>query len=166
MAWRSCKGIGLGPLDQRQRRHLFWQRWDLTGLPKDDGWDVPLWLVLIVITLVNASLNWASIVGIVLTLAALPGAVTAGFQIAFLLGRRADTSGAVILATIWRFLVLFARLLLLPLIGGIFFFQGWRLDPILQFGFFLLAAGYLSELVMSMVYEYGSWQKRKKEPEA
>jgi len=87
----------------------------------------------------------------------------AGFQIAFLIGRRTDTSGAVILATIWRFLILFACLLLLPLIGGIFFFQGWRLDPILQFGFFLLAAGYLSELVMSIVYEYGSWRKRRTE---
>ena len=112
--------------------------------------------------MVNASLNWASIVGVLLFLAALPGAVTAGFQVAFLLGRRNDTSGGVLLATVWRFWVLFARLLLLPLIGGILFFQGWRLDPILQFGFFLLAAGYLSELIMSMVYEYGSWQKRKK----
>jgi hypothetical protein len=111
---------------------------------------------------VDASLNWASIVGILLLLAALPGAITAGFQIAFLLGRRKDTSAGVVLATIWRFLTLFARLLLLPLIGGILFFQGWRLDPILQFGVFLLAAGYLSELLMSMVYEYGSWQKRKK----
>jgi len=116
-----------------------------------------------IIPVVNASLNWASIVGILLLLAALPGAVSAGFQIAFLLGRRKDTSGGVVLTTVWRFLMLFARLLLLPLIGGILFFQGWRLDPILQFGVFLLAAGYLSELIMSMVYEYGSWQKRKKE---
>ena len=111
--------------------------------------------------MVNASLNWASIVGVLLFLAALPGAVTAGFQVAFLLGRRKDTSGGVILATVWRFLVLFARLLLLPLIAGIFFFQGWRLDPILQFAVFLLSAGYLSELIMSMTYEYRSWQKRK-----
>ena len=116
-----------------------------------------------IIPVVNASLNWASIIGILLLLAALPGAVSAGFQIAFLLGRRKDTSGGVVLATVWRFLMLFARLLLLPLIGGILFFQGWRLDPILQFGVFLLATGYLSELIMSMVYEYGSWQKRKKE---
>ena len=119
----------------------------------------------IVIPVVNASLNWAAIVGILLFLAALPGAVTAGFQIAFLLGRRKDTSGGIVLATVLRFLILFARLLLLPLIGGILFFQGWRLDPILQFGVFLLAAGYLSELIMSMVYEYGSWLKRKKEPQ-
>lgn len=113
--------------------------------------------------MINASLNWASIIGILLLLAALPGAVTAGFQVAFLLGRRKDTSGGVILATVWRFLVLFARLFILPLIGGIFFFQGWRLDPILQFAVFLLSAGYLSELIMSIIYEYGSWQKRKQD---
>jgi len=89
----------------------------------------------VVIPVVNASLNWAAIVGILLFLAALPGAVTAGFQIAFLLGRRKDTSGVVVLATVWRFLMLFARLLLLPLIGGILFFQGYRLDPILQWSF-------------------------------
>ena len=111
----------------------------------------------------NASLNWSSIAGILLFLVAFPGAVTAGFQIAFLLGRRKDASGGVVLATVWRFLILFARLLLLPLTGGIFFFQGWRLDPILQFGVFLLAAGYLSELLMSINYEYGSWRKHKKE---
>ncbi len=113
--------------------------------------------------MINTSLNLASIVGILLSLAALPGAVLAGFQIAFLLGQRKDKSGGVVLATVWRFFVLFARLILLPLIGGIFFFQGWRLDPILQFGVFLLAIGYLSELVISMVYDYDSWQKHKKE---
>lgn len=112
---------------------------------------------------VNASLNWASIIGILLLLVSLPGAVTAGFQVAFLLGRRKDTSSSVILATVWRFLALFARLILLPLIAGILFFQGWRLDPILQFAVFLLSAGYLSELTMSMVYEYRSWEKRKSE---
>ncbi len=113
--------------------------------------------------MINASLNWASIVGILLSLAALPGAVLAGFQIAFLLGQRKDKSGGVVLATVWRFFVLFSRLILLPLIGGIFFFQGWRLDPILQFGVFLLSIVYLSELVISLINDYGSLQKHKKE---
>lgn len=112
---------------------------------------------------VNASLNWASIVGIILFLAALPGAVAAGFSIAFLLGRRKDISGGVALATVWRFVTLFARLLLLPLIGGILFFQGWRLDGLLQFGVFLLAAGYLSELIVAAVHEYGAWHQRRNE---
>lgn len=127
--------------------------WDLIGFPVVNA------------IVLNATQNWpTAIIGILLFIAALPGAVTAGFQIAFLLGRRKDASFGVVLATVWRFLMLFARLIFLPLIGGIFFIQGWRLDPILQFGVFLLAAGYLSELVMSMVYEYGSWQKHKKQP--
>ena len=112
--------------------------------------------------MVNAGLNWASIAGLFLALAALPGAIAAGMEIAFLLGRRKDTSSAVeILAAAWRFLALFVRLLLLPLIGGILFFQGWRLDPILQFGVFFLAIGYLGELATSMVYVFSSWRRRQ-----
>jgi len=71
--------------------------------------------------LVNAALNWASIVGIVL---AVGGAVlyfVRNFKPA--LARDYD--------------VFFAAVGLLC--GGILFFQGWRLDPILQFGQFLLA---------------------------
>ena len=113
--------------------------------------------------MVNASLNWASAVGLLLLLAALPGVVTAGFQIAFLLGRRKDIAGGTILATIWRFLVLIARLIFLPLIGGIMVLQGWRLDPILQFAFCLLAVGYLSELVMVMRHEHRAWQARRQQ---
>jgi len=111
--------------------------------------------------MINASLNLPSILGLVLCIAALPGSVAAGFQISFLLGRRKDISGSVIAATVWRFLGLFARLFLLPMVGIVFFFHGWRLDPILQFGIFLLAILYLSELVMGMMYEFRCWQKRK-----
>ena len=71
--------------------------------------------------MVNAALNWASIVGIVL---AVGGAVlyfVRNFKPA--LARDYD--------------VFFAAVGLLC--GGILFFQGWRLDPILQFGQFLLA---------------------------
>ena len=113
--------------------------------------------------MVNPILNWSSVAGIVLFLVSLPAAVAAGFQIAFLLGRRKDTSVCAVLLTIWRFLVLFARLILLPLIGGILFFQGWRLDPILQLAVILLTTGYLSELMISMVFEYTSWMSRKKD---
>lgn len=114
------------------------------------------------VAVVNASFNSASLVGIVLGLSAIPGTATAVLQIASLLGRRKGASGGWIVAAIWRLLVLVARLLLLPLIGGILFFQGWRLDPVLQFACGLLAVGYLSELVMGMVYEYGSWRRRKR----
>ena len=71
--------------------------------------------------MVNASLNWASIVGIVL-------AVCGGglyFLRSFKPSLPRDYD--VFLAAIGL------------LCGGILFFQGWRLDPILQFGQFLLA---------------------------
>ena len=71
--------------------------------------------------MVNASLNWASIVGIVLAVCGGGLYFLRSFKHA--LARDYD--------------VFFAAIGLLC--GGILFFQGWRLDPILQFGQFLLA---------------------------
>jgi len=70
---------------------------------------------------VNASLNWASIVGIVLAVCGGGLYFLRSFKPA--LARDYD--------------VFFAAIGLLC--GGILFFHGWRLDPILQFGQFLLA---------------------------
>jgi len=70
---------------------------------------------------VNASLYWASIVGIVLAVCGGGLYFLRSFKPA--LARDYD--------------VFFAAIGLLC--GGILFFQGWRLDPILQFGQFLLA---------------------------
>jgi len=70
---------------------------------------------------VNASLNWASIVGIVLAVCGGGLYFLRSFKPA--LARDYD--------------VFFAAIGLLC--GGILFFQGWRLDPILQLGQFLLA---------------------------
>ncbi|MBO8203626.1 Ycf66 family protein [Prochlorococcus marinus] len=71
--------------------------------------------------MVNASLNWASIVGIVLAVCG--GGLYFLRSVKPALARDYD--------------VFFAAIGLLC--GGILFFQGWRLDPILQFGQFLLA---------------------------
>ena len=71
--------------------------------------------------MVNASLNWASIVGIALAICGGGLYFLRSFKPA--LARDYD--------------VFFAAIGLLC--GGILFFQGWRLDPILQFGQFLLA---------------------------
>ncbi len=71
--------------------------------------------------MVNASLNWASIVGIALAVCGAGLYFLRSFKPA--LARDYD--------------VFFAAIGLLC--GGILFFQGWRLDPILQFGQFLLA---------------------------
>ena len=71
--------------------------------------------------MVNASLNWASIVGIVLAVS--------GGGLYFLRSFKPELAR--------DYDVFFAAIGLLC--GGILFFQGWRLDPILQFGQFLLA---------------------------
>ena len=71
--------------------------------------------------MVNANLNWASIVGIVLAV----GGALLYFMRSFKPALARDYD------------VFFAAIGLLC--GGILFFQGWRLDPILQFGQFLLA---------------------------
>ena len=68
--------------------------------------------------MVNASLNWASIVGILLFFA---GCVP--FFLSFQFQKKYDF---IITGIFW-------------VTGAILFFQGWRLDPVLQFGQFLLA---------------------------
>ncbi len=76
--------------------------------------------------MVNASLNWASIVGVAL--------VIAGF-IPFFKKSISTQYDPFLVPVFW-------------LCGSILFFQGWRLDPILQFGQFLLAG-----LVIFVGYE-------------
>ena len=70
--------------------------------------------------MVNTSLNWASIVGIVLDLC--------GGGLYFLRSFKPELAR--------DYDVFFSAIGLLC--GGIFFFQGWRLDPIQQVGIFLL----------------------------
>ena len=81
-------------------------------------------------------------------------------QIFFVLQRRADTSPAVIAKSLLLLLQAVGRLCVLPLCGLILFFQGWRLDPILQFGQFLLALGIICESVPSIASDYQKWRMR------
>jgi hypothetical protein len=53
------------------------------------------------------------------------------------------------------------RLVMLPLCGALLFFQGWRLDPILQFAQFLLALGVVVESMPRIVSDYQEWRSRK-----
>ena len=110
--------------------------------------------------MVNASLNWASIVGILLVLLWIPAVTSGIFRIWFVLNRRADTSPRVLIKT---FLIIFqtiGRAFFIPLAGVVFFFQGWRLDPILQFACALLAGGIAAEMVPSFIDDYQGWRKR------
>ena len=110
--------------------------------------------------MVNASLNWASIVGILLVLLWIPAVTSGIFRIWFVLNRRADTSPRVLRKT---FLIIFqtiGRAFFIPLAGVIFIFQGWRIDQELQFACALLAGGIAVEMVPSFIDDYQGWRKR------
>ena len=110
--------------------------------------------------MINASLNWASIAGLFLILIWIPAIASGVFRIWFTLSRRADTSPRVILKTLLIILLTTGRAFCIPLAGGILFFQGWRLDPILQFGQSLLAIGIAVEMVPSFIDDYQNWRSR------
>ena len=110
--------------------------------------------------MVNASLNWASIVGLLMFLYGLATAPLGVAQIFFVLQRRADTSPAVITKTLILVFQAVGRLIGLPLVGVIMFFQGWRLDPILQFSQFILAFGIIFESAPSIASDYQKWRNR------
>ena len=111
-------------------------------------------------SMVNASLNWASCVGLIVCVYGLATAPLAIAQIFFTLQRRADTSPAVIAKSVIFFFQAFGRLIGLPLAGLILFFQGWRLDPILQFGQFILSIGIIFESAPSIASDYQKWRNR------
>ena len=100
--------------------------------------------------MVNASLNWASIVGIVLAIWGLISAPLAITQIVIFLQQNNKDSTS-ILKIIYIFLVTPLRSIGSLFVGGILFFQGWRLDPILQFGMFILTFLYLSEATFGFI---------------
>ena len=111
--------------------------------------------------MVNISLNWASLIGILLFIWSLPVAITGGFQVYFVLNKRADLSTVIILKSIYSILLLFYRILFYPLIGGILFFQGWKLDPILQFGTIIMIIALIYTSGKNVRYDYINWKFRK-----
>tara|TARA_Y100001968_G_scaffold252102_1_gene237456 strand:+ start:25 stop:387 length:363 start_codon:yes stop_codon:yes gene_type:complete len=112
--------------------------------------------------MVNASINWASLCGIILALYGIPAGILGFVQLVFILQKRADISSALILKSILLVFRSLGRLLMLPLCGGILFFQGWRLDPILQFGQFLLVLGIIFESATSILSDLIKWRNRSK----
>ena len=102
--------------------------------------------------MVNASLNWASIVGILLVISGIP---LFAFSVASISRISSSSSDYV-----FRILNLIGLLFIPFLCGGILFFQGWRLDPILQFGQFLLV-GHIINLQIALILS----EKRKSRKE-
>ncbi len=111
-------------------------------------------------SIVNASLNWASIVGLLVFVYGLAAAPLAPAQTFFTLQRRADTSSAVIAKTLIVSFQALGRAIGPPVVGLIMFFQGWRLDPMLQFSQFILAMGIIFESALSIASDYQKWRNR------
>ena len=103
--------------------------------------------------MVNASLNWSSILGLGLILFWIPSYLISLIHVDWLARREVERTQK---ATEWVvFAVTFCgRAFCLPFVAGILFFQGWRLDPILQFGVFLLVAGVIAEASRSALSDY------------
>ena len=90
--------------------------------------------------MVNASLNWASIFGLILFIGAIP---SAAISIKSLNNISSSNDDAAL-----RIVVLVFQIIGLPLCGLIIFFQGWRLDPILQFSQALLVIGIIFQQII------------------
>ena len=106
------------------------------------------------------ALNWTSLSALLLLVLWLVSVPSAAFQIWFLLTRRADTTPQVLISTILRFVTGIGRLVGLPAAGTILFFQGWRLDPILQVAVLLLTFGVVLESSSGIVADYNAWRAR------
>ena len=100
--------------------------------------------------MVNASLNWASISGLLLMLLWCPALVVSLRRFDLLMDRDQPRPALQGLGFALFLITLAGRFIALPLVGSILFFQGWRLDPILQFGLTLLVLGVIVESIPSI----------------
>ena len=111
--------------------------------------------------MVNASLNWASIAGLFLILIWIPAIAYGVFRIWTTLNKRADKTPIVILKILFEIFYIIGRAFMIPLAGGILFFQGWRLDPILQLTQVILVFGIAGEMVPPFINDFLSWRKSR-----
>ena len=112
--------------------------------------------------MINASLNWASLCGIALIVDWFFAVPASGMQIWFLLNRRADPTPELIRTALAKGAFGLLRLVGMPIAAAILFFQGWRLDPVLQWMVCILALGWLSEITASAVTEYSAMRNQDK----
>ena len=110
--------------------------------------------------MVNASLTWTSACGLFLLLLWIPASISGIGQIFFVLQRRANNTLGVFVNAFFRILNGLGRTFALPLIAGILFFQGCRLDPILQFAALLLTIGLFAEMLPTLISDYQQWRFR------
>ena len=112
--------------------------------------------------MINASLNWGSIVGVGLILWSLHMSFMILWQFIFVLNKRSEMNKKVFLHTVYLAYLFLFRSILIPGAGIILFFQGWRLDPTLQFMTFIIICIYVFISFKNVFFDFQRWQKRIK----
>ena len=110
--------------------------------------------------MVHLSLNWASISGLLLMALWVPALVVSLRRFDLLMDRDQPSASLQGLRLALFLITLAGRCIALPLVGSILFFQGWRLDPILQFGLGLLVLGTIVESIPSIRADHSALQQR------
>ena len=110
--------------------------------------------------MVNLSLNWASISGLLLMALWVPALVVSLRRFDLLMDRDQPSASLQGLRLALFLITLAGRCIALPLVGSILFFQGWRLDPILQFGLNLLVLGTIVESIPSIRSDHRALEQR------
>ena len=109
--------------------------------------------------MVSPSLNFASLFGLALVAYTFPAALAAllSFRVPGIVEN--ENNFFRVLSGLWGFAKAFGRSLCLPVAGLIFFFQGWRLAPVLQLVVVILCLGLFAESFSKIVSEYvKSWK--------
>ena len=112
--------------------------------------------------MVNASLNWASITGLLLFLWGLLATPAGISQVIFYLisiNRKEDRSIVFVFKLAYRVLLTLGRFFGSLLVGSILFFQGWRLDPILQAGMAIMILMNFMESANSVINDFIKWYR-------
>ena len=111
--------------------------------------------------MINASLNWASIIGVGLILWSFHMSFMILWQFIFVLNKRSEMNKKVFLQTVYLAYLFLFRSILIPVAGYILLIQGWRLDPILQFMTLMVISSYVFVSGKNVLFDFQRWQKRK-----
>ena len=112
--------------------------------------------------MVNASLNWASITGLLLFLWGLLATPAGISQVIFYLisiNRKEGRSIGFVFKIAYRVFLTLGRFLCSLFVGNLLFAQGWRLDPILQAGIFVLILMNFMESANSVINDFLKWYR-------
>ena len=108
-------------------------------------------------------LNWASLWGLLLMALWVPALLVSLRRFDVLMDQDQPRESLQGLGLVWLLVTLAGRCIALPLVGLILFFQGWRLDPLLQLGLTMLVWGTIVESIPSIRADHRALQQRSAE---